>query len=145
MPRLKAAIARAYKLRTEMFGPEHIRRKSVVSEVAPEMARLTNEQIFGGVWARTDKLDRRSRWWIVLTALASLRSTRELKIYMKGALRTDVTKEELGEAITHMAFYLGWPTAVNAARVAGEAIAEAEAERAAPRPRRGRPRKQPTK
>jgi 4-carboxymuconolactone decarboxylase len=41
-----------------------------------------------------------------------------LRVHIARALENGVTKEEIGELITHLAFYSGWPTAMTAATVA---------------------------
>ncbi len=129
MPKASALAEKGLKTRIQVVGPSTATRPSIVAGVAPFMSQMTNEVVFGQVWSRTDKLDRRSRRLCVITALISLRNHDELKVHIKGALRSgDLTKEELGEVITHMAFYLGWPTAVGATRAAKLAIDELEAE-----------------
>ncbi len=128
MAKFSAEYEKGVQMRGKLFGPAAIARGSVASEVAPFMSQLSNEVLFGKIWARTDKLDVRSRRLLTLAALISVRSTGELKTHMKGALRDSLTREELGEVITHLAFYLGWPTAVHAVRVARDALAESEAE-----------------
>ena len=50
--------------------------------------------------------------------------TDELRGHLRRALDNGVTKEEIGGMITHLAFYAGWPTAVNAGRVAQEVFDE---------------------
>ena len=44
--------------------------------------------------------------------------------HIRRALQNGVTKDEIRGLITHLAFYAGWPTGVNAARVALEVFEE---------------------
>ena len=53
-----------------------------------------------------------------MAALIALYRTDQLRGHLRRALDNGVTREEIGEVITHMAFYSGWPTAANAAQVA---------------------------
>ena len=61
---------------------------------------------------------------ILFGALTALYRTEQIRSHVRRALDNGVTKDEIGEIITHMAFYSGWPTAVNAAQVAKEVYAE---------------------
>ena len=79
--------------------------------------------LFGDVWEQPD-LSKRDRRLITVAVLTALYRTDELKGHMKRALDNGVTKEEIGGLITHLAFYAGWPTAVNAGRVALEVFDE---------------------
>ena len=65
-------------------------------------------------------LDRRTRSIVNLAMLGALGRPHELKLHVKGALKNGVTKEELSEVITHLAFYAGWPAAMSAANIARE-------------------------
>jgi 4-carboxymuconolactone decarboxylase len=64
---------------------------------------------------------------ITVAALIALYRTNELPFHLKYALRNGVTKEELSEVITHLAFYAGWPTAATAVGLARKAFEEAGA------------------
>ena len=59
-----------------------------------------------------------------LAILAALYRTDEMKGHMKRALDNGVTETELKGLITHVAFYAGWPCAVNAGRIAIEVFGE---------------------
>ena len=61
---------------------------------------------------------------ITVATLVALYRTDKLRNHLIRALNSGVTKEEIVEVITHMAFYAGWPTAANAAAVAGEVFDE---------------------
>ena len=91
--------------------------RSVMQEVAPHLAELTTDVVFGDVWERP-QLSKRDRSLITVAVLTAMYRTDQLKGHVARALQNGVTKEEIGEVITHMALYAGWPTAVNAAVVA---------------------------
>ena len=69
-------------------------------------------------------LSKRDRSLITVAVLTALYRTDELRGHMRRALENGVTKEEIGGLVTHIAFYAGWPTAVNAGRVALEVFDE---------------------
>jgi len=81
--------------------------------VAPKLYELTNDVLFGDVWDR-EQLSPRDRSLITVTALAALYRTEQLGFHLNLAMENGLSKEELAEAITHLAFYAGWPTAMTA-------------------------------
>jgi 4-carboxymuconolactone decarboxylase len=88
------------------------------ADIAPALAGYTDEILFGEVWKRPG-LSPRDRSLITVATLVALYRTNELPFHLKRALDNGVTRDELGELITHLAFYAGWPaasTAVGAAR-----------------------------
>jgi 4-carboxymuconolactone decarboxylase len=87
--------------------------------VVPKLVDLTEKVVFGDVWERPE-LSKRDRSLITCAALVALQRPDQLRGHLDRALTNGVTKEELGELITHLAFYSGWPTAVTAANIAKE-------------------------
>lgn len=75
--------------------------------------------LFGDVWERRE-LSKRDRSLVTVAALVALNRTEQLRFHLQRAQEHGVTKEELIEEITHLAFYSGWPTAVNALTMAKE-------------------------
>jgi 4-carboxymuconolactone decarboxylase len=88
-------------------------------ELIPKLGQLRDDVLFGDVWEGTD-LSKRDRSLVTVAVLTALYRTDELRGHMRRAIDNGVTKEELFGMITHLAFYSGWPTAVNAGRVAAE-------------------------
>ena len=97
--------------------------REIMAEIAPKLAELTSDVVFGDVWER-DALSKRDRSLITVAVLTALYRTDQLRGHIGRALDNGVTKEEIAEVIVHMAFYAGWPTAANAVRVAQEVYAE---------------------
>jgi len=97
--------------------------RSVMQEVAPHLAELSANVLFGDVWEQPG-LSKRDRSLITVAALVALYRTDQLRGHIRRALDNGVTQEEIGEVITHMAFYSGWPTAANAVRIAKEVFDE---------------------
>jgi 4-carboxymuconolactone decarboxylase len=88
-----------------------------VRGVVPKLIDLTEKVVYGDVWERPG-LSKRDRSLITVAALTAMYRGDQLKGHIERALANGVTKEEIGEVITHMAFYSGWPTAMTAARIA---------------------------
>jgi 4-carboxymuconolactone decarboxylase len=91
--------------------------RTVQQEIAPKLAELSANVLFGDVWERPG-LSKRDRSLVTVATLVALYRTDQLRGHIRRALDNGVTKEEIGEVITHMAFYSGWPTAANAVQVA---------------------------
>lgn len=83
-----------------------------LGDIAPEFARLNDDVLFGEIWSREDKLSIRDRSIITVTALMSKGIfDNSLKYHITNAKLHGVSKEEMVEIITHLAFYVGWPNA----------------------------------
>jgi 4-carboxymuconolactone decarboxylase len=82
-----------------------------------EADELTEKVLYGDVWERPG-LSKRDRNLITVAALVALYRSDQLKGHLERALANGVTREEIGELITHRALYSGWPTAMTAARIA---------------------------
>jgi 4-carboxymuconolactone decarboxylase len=81
--------------------------------IAPKLVELTDNVLFGDVWQRPG-LSPRDRSLITVTTLAALYRTEQLGYHLKLALENGLSQQELAEAITHLAFYAGWPNAMTA-------------------------------
>ena len=81
--------------------------------LAPKFTELTNDLVFGDIWERPG-LSKRDRSLITVTALTSLYRTEQLGFHLRRAIENGLSVEELVEALTHLAFYTGWPNAVTA-------------------------------
>jgi 4-carboxymuconolactone decarboxylase len=95
-----------------------------LAEFAPKLSELTRNVLFGDVWERPE-LAKRDRSLITVAALVALNRPEQLRFHLNKALENGLTKQELIEAITHLAFYSGWPTAMNAITVAKEVFSKA--------------------
>ena len=80
--------------------------------IAPEFAKLTQEFLFGDIWKRPE-LSQRDRSLITVTCLVALNRIEQVEFHLKKAFENGLTEEELVAAITHIAFYAGWPTAAS--------------------------------
>jgi 4-carboxymuconolactone decarboxylase len=93
--------------------------KKTAYEIVPQLGKLRDEVLFGDVWEQPE-LSKRDRSLVTISVLTALYRTDELRGHMKRALDNGVTQDEIRGMITHLAFYAGWPTAVNAGRIAAE-------------------------
>lgn len=100
-------------------APTRTRAQQLVGDVAPKLAQLTDDVLFGDVWARP-QLGRRDRSLVTVSALIAMNRPDQLRSHLALAKQNGLTEAELSEAITHLAFYAGWPSAMSAAGVAKE-------------------------
>ncbi len=93
--------------------------------VVPKLIDLTENVLFGDVWERPG-LSKRDRSLITVATLVALYRPEQLRVHLARALSNGVTKDEISELITHLAFYSGWPTAMSAAGLAKTVFEEQE-------------------
>jgi len=90
-------------------------------DVNPKLAQLTDDVLFGDVWARPG-LSPRDRSLVTVSALIAMNRPDQLRSHLQRARDNGLSEAELVETITHLAFYAGWPSAVTASVVAKEAF-----------------------
>jgi 4-carboxymuconolactone decarboxylase len=99
--------------------------RDALNDFAPKFAELNDDVLFGEVWSREDKLGLKTRSIVTITALISKGITdSSLKYHLSTARANGVTKTEMAEILTHLAFYAGWPNAWAAFRMAKEVYAD---------------------
>jgi 4-carboxymuconolactone decarboxylase len=86
-------------------------------DFAPALVGFTDDVLFGQVWAR-DELTPKERSLVTVAALTTMGNTDQLVFHLDFAKQNGNTEHELIEAITHLAFYAGWPKAMAAMAVA---------------------------
>ncbi len=94
-----------------------------VRQVAPKLIELSEKVLYGDVWERPG-LSKRDRSLITVAALVAMVRTDQLPAHLQRALDNGVTPQEIGEMITHLAFYAGWPAAMSAGRMAKKVFEE---------------------
>jgi len=92
-----------------------------IGDIAPKLADLTEDVLFGDVWERP-ALSKRDRSLATVSALVAMSRTEQLPFHVQRAIENGVTKEELVEVITHLAFYSGWPTAMSAMTIVKQVL-----------------------
>jgi len=121
--RLFYTLFMAFAVTTAMAQEKIIQTagREALGEFAPEFARLNDDVLFGEVWSRTDRLGLRDRSLVTLTSLISQGMTDSSLVYhLREAKKNGITRVEISEIITHIAFYAGWPKAWAAFRLAKE-------------------------
>jgi 4-carboxymuconolactone decarboxylase len=103
----------------EPSGPQ-----KAFGDIAPALADYSDKVLFGDVWKRPG-LSPRDRSLITVACLVSNYRTNKLPFHIKKALENGVTRDELAEVITHLAFYSGWPTASSAVAIVRKVYEEA--------------------
>jgi 4-carboxymuconolactone decarboxylase len=99
--------------------------KKTYGDLAPKLVQLTDDVLFGDVWERAE-LSKRDRSLITVTALIAGGHTEQLPFHLNRGKENGLMEAEIVEAITHLAFYCGWPKAMSAIRVAKEVFNQKE-------------------
>lgn len=97
------------------------RAQQLFGEIAPKFAELTDKVLYADVWERPG-LSKRDRSLVTVSALVAMNRPDQLRSHLGLARQNGLTREELAEAITHLAFYSGWPSSVTAATIAKEVL-----------------------
>ena len=98
---------------------EQSRAQQLMGDFSPKLAELTDDVLFGDVWARTE-LSQRDRSLVTVAALIANGNTEQLPSHLNRAKANGISEAELAEVMTHLAFYTGWPRAISAVTVAKE-------------------------
>jgi 4-carboxymuconolactone decarboxylase len=93
--------------------------RDAVRGTVPKMIEVAEQVIYGDIWERPG-LTKRDRSLIVIATLISTYRPEQLRGHLARALDNGVTKDEIAEVITHLAFYAGWPASMTAANIARE-------------------------
>ena len=92
--------------------------EKMFGDFAPALVHFTDDVLFGEAWERTEELSARDRSLITIASLLTSGSAEQLNFHLDYAKQNGATEQELIEAITHLAFYAGWPKAMSAMAVA---------------------------
>ena len=102
-----------------MPAPPTSSAREAIRGTVPKLAEISDTIIYGDIWERPG-LSKRDRSLITVATLVALNRSEQLSGHLERALNNGVTKDEIVELITHLAFYSGWPTAMSAALLAKE-------------------------
>ena len=106
---------------TDTPDPQPSAARRTFGEFAPTFVDLTDDVLFGQVWARP-QLTAKERSLITVASLTATGNTQQLRFHLDFARRNGASTEELVETITHLAFYAGWPNAMSAVTKAKELL-----------------------
>lgn len=118
MPTLAAAASEAARTKAATAR---------LGDVAPRFARLSDQVIVDDLWRRSD-LNLRDRSLVTIAALAAMGEAEQLPAYLHRGLAAGLTRAEVGEALTQLAFYAGWPRATKALEVTAATLAATDAQ-----------------
>jgi 4-carboxymuconolactone decarboxylase len=118
----KADLENGLKMRKKLLG-KRSNATTALGELAPDLEEMVNEVVFGRVWSRPG-LPLKMRSAITIAALMAMQRLPQLKGHIANGLNVGLTKKEITEILTHVAFYAGVPTAVNAFQLAKEVFQE---------------------
>jgi len=93
-------------------------------DLAPHLAELTDKVLFGDVW-ENPALSPRDRSLVTITCLIALYRINEMPFHIKKAIENGVTRDEIAETLTQIAFYAGWPPAMSALTIVRDVFKEA--------------------
>ena len=98
--------------------------QQLIGNFAPKLVELSDRVLFDDVWERKE-LSKRDRSLITVAALIALNRPDQLRFHLGRAVENGVKGQELIEAITHLAFYAGWPSAMSAIMIAKDVLSQA--------------------
>jgi 4-carboxymuconolactone decarboxylase len=114
------------KTRREVLGDAHVdRAEAAKSEFDLPFQTLITESAWGTVWS-SDKISRRERSMLTIALLAATGSFEEIPMHIRATARTGASKEDVAEALQHVAIYAGVPKANHALKLAKQTFAEME-------------------
>jgi 4-carboxymuconolactone decarboxylase len=97
--------------------------REAVRATVPKLIEVSETVIYGDIWERPG-LSKRDRSLMVISALIASYRPDQLRGHIGRGLDNGLTKDEISEIITHLAFYSGWPGSMTAARIFQEVLAE---------------------
>ncbi|MDO6414065.1 carboxymuconolactone decarboxylase family protein [Sphingomonas sp. BIUV-7] len=118
-----AALRAAAAVPAAKTGPRLREPNPQMTAAAPKFEELTANVIYGSLWRRPD-LSPRDRSLVTIAAAAAGGDDTQLASHIRLGLTNGLTKPEIIEALTHLAFYAGWPKANSAIRIAIAAFAD---------------------
>ena len=98
------------------MSKEPSKAQQLMGDIAPKLAELTDNVLFGDVWERKE-LSKRDRSLATVSALVAMNRPEQLRFHLQRAVENALKKEELIEVIGQLAFYSSWPNAVTAITV----------------------------
>jgi 4-carboxymuconolactone decarboxylase len=107
------------------MADEKTKMRAPWGDIAPRLTEISDTVLFDDVWQRPG-LSPRDRSLITVASLIALYRSNELPFHLAKAMENGVTREEIVETITHLAFYSGWPTASTAIAVARRVFDQAD-------------------
>ncbi len=116
--------AKGEELRRKVLGESHSETPGGAQDTFQAVLQdYVVNNCWGEIWNRPG-LDLKTRSFLNLAMLSALVRPPELKLHIRGALNTGITREEIAEVFLHVAMYCGTPSAVEAFKMAREVFRE---------------------
>ena len=129
--RPSARHAQGLATRRAVLGDAHVdRAQAAATDFDRPFQELITEAAWGHVWSRPG-LTRRERSIVTIALLAALGQDEEVAMHVRATVNTGATREEIGEAMLHVAIYAGVPAANHAIKVVKDVFEQMDAEKAA--------------
>ena len=117
---------RGMTTRREGLGDAHVdRAEAAKSEFDLPFQNLITESAWGTVWS-SDKISRRERSMLTIALLAATGNFEEIPMHIRATARTGASKDDVAEALQHVAIYAGVPKANHALKLAKQTFFEME-------------------
>jgi 4-carboxymuconolactone decarboxylase len=116
---VEPAFAQTAPTQTNTTTTNQTRAQQLMGDIAPKLADLTDNVLFGDIWERPG-LSKRDRSLITVSALIAMNRPDQLRSHLELGRKNGLSEAEVVEVITQLAFYAGWPNAVTAVSVARE-------------------------
>ncbi|MGO7133414.1 4-carboxymuconolactone decarboxylase [Rhizobium leguminosarum] len=117
--------------RRAVLGDAHVdRAATAATEFDRPFQELITEAAWGHVWSRP-ALTKRERSIVTIALLAALGQDDEVAMHVRATANTGATREDICEALLHVAIYAGVPAANHAIKIAKQAFEQMDAEKAA--------------
>ncbi|PTE20038.1 4-carboxymuconolactone decarboxylase [Cereibacter changlensis JA139] len=121
--------AQGMATRRRVLGDAHVdRAEAARTDFDTPFQNLITEAAWGHVWSR-DTIPLRERSMLTIALLAGLGNDHELALHIRATPNTGASREDVMEALLHVAIYAGVPRANHAIKIARETFAEMEASR----------------
>lgn len=116
------------QVRRAVLGDAHVDRVEADKTAfdAP-FQELITEAAWGHVWARP-QLSPRERTIVTIALLAALGHDEEVAMHVRASANTGASKDDVCEALMHVAIYAGVPAANRAVKIVKQTFAEMDTE-----------------
>jgi len=118
------AFEKGLKTRREVLGAEYVDQAiRNADDFNLPLQELVTEYCWNEIWNRPG-LDRKTRSIVNLAMLTALNRPHELKLHVKGAINSGLSKDEIAEIFLQSAIYCGVPAAIDSFRTAKDVFKE---------------------
>jgi 4-carboxymuconolactone decarboxylase len=115
---------RGLKLRIEMFGRDAVeKRMNAFGDFGRPLQHIINAYAYGDVWSRS-ALPLATKSLAMVAMMAAAGRPNELRVHIKGALKSGCSAEQIQEILLLLAMYCGIPLANEAHRIAADVLRE---------------------